>query len=78
MQRRSGMSSSSSTSTTSTTTTTTTGIMGAISSNTARPWSGGPATDVEYEASRVRYVPLLLFVLFTIAVVEGLGDVMHL
>ena len=78
MQRRSEMSSSSSTSTTSTTTTTTTEIMGDKFEYRAPVGGGAPATDVEYDGIPGYYVPLLLFVLFTIAVVEGLGDVMHL
>ena len=37
-----------------------------------------PVVGYEYEGIPGYVVPLLLFLLFTIAVVEGLGDVLHL
>ena len=44
--------------------------------DSAEPDSG--SSEYVYESVPGYVVPLLLFLLFTIAVVEGLGDVLHL
>ena len=61
---------------TSTTTTTSRSSRSGDAFEYAEPVVGSP--DYEYEGIPGYVVPLLLFLLFTIAVVEGLGDVLHL
>ena len=61
---------------TSTTTTTSRSSQSDGSFEYVEPVAG--SSTYEYEGVPGYVVPLLLFLLFTIAVVEGLGDVLHL